>query len=62
MAGRCVGLCICPDGVIRCDRHGDAHGRAQGGVKPELVLTMFTSVVGFLAGLFVPSQTANRQG
>jgi hypothetical protein len=23
--------------------------------KPELVLTMFTSVVGFLAGLFVPS-------
>lgn len=29
--------------------------------KPELVLTMFTSVVGFLAGLFVPSP-ANRQG
>jgi hypothetical protein len=31
-------------------------------VKPELVLTMFTSVVGFLAGLFVPSPTSNRQG
>lgn len=24
-------------------------------VKPELILTTFTSVVGFLAGLFVPS-------
>jgi len=32
----------------------------QGGVKPELVLTMFTSVVGFLAGLFVPSPSGNR--
>jgi len=34
----------------------------QGGVKPELVLTMFTSVVGFLAGLFVPSPAGNKQG
>jgi hypothetical protein len=25
------------------------------GVKPELILSMFTSVIGFLAGLFVPS-------
>jgi hypothetical protein len=24
-------------------------------IRPELVLTMFTSVVGFLAGLFAPS-------
>ncbi|WP_263772959.1 hypothetical protein [Propionivibrio soli] len=30
---------------------------AQNGVKPELILTTFTSVVGFLAGLFVPSPT-----
>lgn len=28
--------------------------------KPELVLSMFTSVVGFLAGLFVPSPVANK--
>lgn len=28
---------------------------AQNGVKPELILTTFTGVVGFLAGLFVPS-------
>lgn len=28
---------------------------ASNGVKPELILTTFTSVVGFLAGLFVPS-------
>ena len=28
---------------------------AQGKVSAELILTMFTSVVGFLAGLFVPS-------
>lgn len=28
---------------------------AKDGVKPELILTTFTSVVGFLAGLFVPS-------
>ncbi|GMV51985.1 hypothetical protein FBQ96_00945 [Nitrospirales bacterium NOB] len=34
----------------------------QGAVKPELVLTMFTSVVGFLAGLFVPSPAGNKQG
>ena len=30
-------------------------------VKPELVLSMFTSVVGFLAGLFIPSPN-NRRG
>ncbi len=30
-------------------------------VKPELVLSMFTSAVGFLAGLFVPSPIANKQ-
>jgi hypothetical protein len=29
-----------------------------GGVKPELILSMFTNVVGFLAGLFVPSPAA----
>ena len=29
-------------------------------IAPELVLTMFTSVVGFLAGLFTPSPVANR--
>jgi hypothetical protein len=28
------------------------------GVKPELILTTFTSVVGFLAGLFTPSPVA----
>jgi hypothetical protein len=27
--------------------------------RPELVLSMFTSVVGFLAGIFVPSPVAN---
>jgi hypothetical protein len=32
----------------------------QGNVKPELILTMFTSVVGFLAGLFVPSPVSRR--
>jgi hypothetical protein len=32
---------------------------AQGKVTPELILTMFTSVVGFLAGLFVPSPLQN---
>jgi hypothetical protein len=32
---------------------------AAGKVTPELVLTMFTSVVGFLAGLFVPSPISN---
>jgi hypothetical protein len=31
-------------------------------VKPELVLSMFTSAVGFLAGLFVPSPAAKKQG
>lgn len=30
--------------------------------KPELILTMFTSVVGFLAGLFAPSPAARQQG
>jgi hypothetical protein len=34
--------------------------KADGRVTPELILTMFTSVVGFLAGLFVPSPIANR--
>ena len=33
---------------------------AAGKVTPELVLTMFTSVVGFLAGLFVPSPINNN--
>jgi len=33
---------------------------AEGKVTPELILTMFTSVIGFLAGLFVPSPVANR--
>ena len=28
------------------------------GVRPEIILTTFTSVVGFLAGLFVPSPAA----
>lgn len=32
-----------------------AAGVSGNQVKPELILTMFTSVVGFLAGLFVPS-------
>ena len=30
------------------------------GVKPELILTTFTSVVGFLAGLFTPSPVARK--
>jgi|GEM_PF-1408014 len=34
---------------------------ASGKVTPELVLTMFTSVVGFLAGLFVPSPVNDQQ-
>ena len=29
--------------------------------SPELILSMFTSVVGFLAGLFAPSPIANSQ-
>jgi len=29
-------------------------------IAPELILTMFTSVAGFLAGLFTPSPVANR--
>ena len=33
----------------------------KGNVEPTIVLSMFTSVVGFLAGLFVPSP-ANRTG
>lgn len=32
---------------------------SPGEVTPELILTMFTSVVGFLAGLFVPSPINN---
>lgn len=35
---------------------------AQNGVKPELILTTFTSVVGFLAGLFVPSPNNRNNG
>jgi hypothetical protein len=35
---------------------------AQGGVKPELILATFTSVVGFLAGIFVPSPAAKTGG
>ena len=31
---------------------------ASGKVQPELILALFTSVVGFLAGLFVPSPAA----
>jgi hypothetical protein len=31
-----------------------------GGTKAEIVLTMFTTVVGFLAGLFVPSPAATK--
>jgi hypothetical protein len=34
---------------------------AQGKVTPELVLSLFTSVVGFLAGVFVPSPVAHGQ-
>lgn len=34
--------------------------KAEGKVTPELILTMFTSVVGFLAGLFVPSPIASK--
>jgi VIT1/CCC1 family predicted Fe2+/Mn2+ transporter len=30
-------------------------------VKPEIVLSIFTSAVGFLAGLFVPSPAGNSQ-
>jgi hypothetical protein len=35
---------------------------AQNGVKPELILTTFTSAVGFLAGLFVPSPAMRNDG
>lgn len=34
--------------------------KAEGKVQPELILAMFTSVVGFLAGLFVPSPGGQR--
>ena len=34
----------------------------SGGVKPELVLSLFTSGVGFLAGLFVPSPIRSDGG
>lgn len=29
-------------------------------IKPELILTMFTSVIGFLAGLFAPSPVSGK--
>lgn len=35
---------------------------ASGAVNPELILTMFTSVVGFLAGLFVPTPSSKTNG
>jgi hypothetical protein len=35
--------------------YGVFNAPATGGVSPELVLTTFTTVVGFLAGLFAPS-------
>jgi hypothetical protein len=35
---------------------------AENGVKPEIILSLFTSVVGFLAGLFVPSPSRNGGG
>jgi hypothetical protein len=31
------------------------HSKIEPSIKPELVLSIFTSAVGFLAGLFVPS-------
>ena len=34
---------------------------AADGSKPDIVLTMFTSAVGFLAGLFVPSPVGDRK-
>lgn len=37
---------------------GVFHPVQEKGVKPELILTTFTSVVGFLAGLFTPSPVA----
>ena len=33
---------------------------SQGGVTPELILTTFTTVVGFLAGLFAPSPGSRK--
>ncbi len=33
---------------------------AQGGTSTQTILTVFTTVVGFLSGLFVPSPVANR--
>ena len=35
---------------------------AMGGTKPEIILTVFTTVTAFLAGLFVPSPVAKRAG
>ena len=32
------------------------------GTKPETILTVFTTVTGFLAGLFVPSPVAKKAG
>ena len=34
---------------------------AADGNKPDVILTMFTSAVGFLAGLFVPSPVADNK-
>ena len=34
---------------------------AKGTVSPELILTMFTTVVGFLAGLFATSPVSDRK-
>jgi hypothetical protein len=33
---------------------------SSGGTSGQIILTMFTSVVGFLAGLFAPSPVANK--
>ena len=35
---------------------------AMGGTKPETILTVFTTVTAFLAGLFVPSLVAKKAG
>jgi hypothetical protein len=34
----------------------------QGATSPQIILTVFTSVVGFLAGLFAPSPVAKGEG
>lgn len=33
-----------------------------GGTKPEIILTLFTTVTAFLAGLFAPSPVAKNDG